>query len=141
MLPLFGDSDRRRKINLGGTSSATSQAAILDQAKARRTEREDNRRRQDNAIRLQAWWRGVREVRAVRRQMKYEFERDVTGLKGMRCLVLMGGDEDALALWSKTVVDSGEGEFVCALKYVPESDLLLQTLSFISPLAPTNEAG
>jgi hypothetical protein len=83
----------------------------------------------------------VREVRVVRRQMKYEFERDVTGLKGMRCLVLMGGDEDAVALGSKTVVDSGEGEFVCRSKYVLVSALLLQILSFVSPLALTKGSG
>lgn len=111
MLPLFGDNDtrRRRQINLGGASSAASHTAILGQAKARRQERDEQRRRHDSAVRVQAWWRGIKEVRAARAQMRKAFEADVGGLTGLRCLVLMGRDADALGAWSSAVTSGGEG--------------------------------
>lgn len=113
MIPIWED-DRRRKINLGGASSASSHAAILDQAKAHRLEREDHRRKQINAVRLQAWWRGVTEARSVRKQMKQAFADDVTGINGLRCLVLIGMDEDVLGQWSSIMLASGQGElFQC----------------------------
>jgi ubiquitin-protein ligase E3 C len=106
MIPVWGD-ERRRPINLGGsTTSASSHAAILDQAKARRLEREDNRRREENAVKLQAWWRGVREARLVREQMKIVFERDVNGITALRCLVLIGrSDERVLGQWSTSMTE------------------------------------
>jgi ubiquitin-protein ligase E3 C len=109
MFPIWGD-DRRRKINLGGASSASSQTAILDEAKARRLEREDQRRKQINAVKLQAWWRGISEARSARKQMKRTFADDVTGITGLRCLVLIGRDEDVLGQWSSTMIVSGHGE-------------------------------
>jgi len=100
MIPIWGD-ERRRPINLGGAaSSASTHAAILDQAKARRQEREDGRRREEGAVRVQAWWRGVRSARSARRQMKDAFAGDVRGIGGLRCLVFGGGDEDVLGVWS-----------------------------------------
>jgi ubiquitin-protein ligase E3 C len=109
MLPLF-DDDRRRHINLGGASSASTHTAILDQAKARRTERLENKRRQENAVRLQARWRGLRDARLARREMRQAFENDLTGITGLRCLVLIGRDDDVLGKWSSTMVERGEGE-------------------------------
>jgi hypothetical protein len=111
MIPLFDDDRRRRDINLGGHSSSTSQISILNEAKARREERQDYKRRQRNAVRIQAWWRGLREARAVRRELRKTFERDVTGLTGLRCLVLIGRDENALAQWSIAMINAGEGTF------------------------------
>lgn len=101
MLPLFGDERRRREINLGGSTSVTSQAAILDQARARRMEREAQRKREESAIRIQAWWRGAHEARRVRWQLRRVFQEQVTGITALRCLVLVGQDEELLSLWSQ----------------------------------------
>ena len=112
MLPIFGfDSSgpRRRNINLGGTSSARSYTAILEQAKAQRGEREETRRRHDSALRLQAWWRGLKKVWEIRRELRIVFDQDVTGITGLRCLVLLGKDEDALARWSGALAGMDEG--------------------------------
>jgi ubiquitin-protein ligase E3 C len=109
MLPVFGD-DRKRKINLGGASSASSRSAILDQAQARRNERVEQKKKHENAVKLQAWWRGLRQERMARKQMRKSFENDVVGMTGLRCLVLIGRrDEEALAIWSSRMVESGAG--------------------------------
>lgn len=108
MLPVFGD-ERKRKINLGGASSASSRSAILNQAQVRRTERLEERKRQEGAVKLQAWWRGLREERMGRKEMRRIFEQDMDGLRGLRCLVLIGSrDEEALAMWSMRMVQSGD---------------------------------
>ncbi|KAI9456329.1 HECT-domain-containing protein [Boletus coccyginus] len=103
MLPLFGDERRRREINLGGSTSVSSQAAILYQARARRMERETQRKREESAIRIQAWWRGACETRHVRQQLRQVFREQVTGLTALRCLVLVGQDEELLSLWSERI--------------------------------------
>jgi len=103
MLPLFGDN-RRREINLGGSTSATSQATILSQAKARRIERETIRKRQESAVTIQAWWRGIAGARKARQQLCEQFTGDVTGLTGLRCLVLIGQDDDVLGRWATEVL-------------------------------------
>ncbi|OAX36693.1 HECT-domain-containing protein [Rhizopogon vinicolor AM-OR11-026] len=106
MLPVFGDN-RRREINLGGSSSVTSQAAILNQARARRIEREAIRKRQESAVTIQAWWRGISVARRVRQQLREQFTGDVTGLTGLRCLVLIGQDDDVLDRWATEVLSQG----------------------------------
>ncbi|KAH7885642.1 HECT-domain-containing protein [Phlebopus sp. FC_14] len=100
MLPLFGD-ERRREINLGGSLSVSSQATILDQARARRLERELQRRKEESALKIQGWWRGACEARRVRQHLREVFQGDVTGLTGLRCLVLIGNDEALLGQWSQ----------------------------------------
>ncbi|TFK70099.1 HECT-domain-containing protein [Pluteus cervinus] len=97
------ESERRRKINLGGVSSAATSTEVLGQAKAIRLERLEQKRRQENATRLQAWWRGVNEARRTRDEMRRTFEGDVSGLTGLRCLVLIGQDEGILGRWSSTL--------------------------------------
>ncbi|KAF9456890.1 hypothetical protein BDZ94DRAFT_1274548 [Collybia nuda] len=107
MLPLFGD-ERKRKINLGGTSTASSHRTILEQARAQRDERSAQKRREASAVRIQAWWRGMQQTGNVRQGMRQEFESDVKGLVGLRCLVLMGPrDEEALLIWSREMVRGG----------------------------------
>ncbi|KAG9308894.1 HECT-domain-containing protein [Chiua virens] len=101
MLPLFGNELRRREINLGGSTSVSSQAAILDQARARRMEREAQRKREENAIRIQSWWRGASESRRIRQQLRQVFLEKVTCLTALRCLVLVGQDEELLSIWSE----------------------------------------
>lgn len=111
MIPIWGE-DRRRQMNLGGSSSAATHTAILDQAKARRLERESNRRKQESAVRVQAWWRGTKQAQAVRERMKKQFEGDVRGIRGLRCLTLIGRDEEVLGRWSSVMVNGGEGEYL-----------------------------
>ncbi|KAG2125194.1 HECT-domain-containing protein [Suillus cothurnatus] len=107
MLPLFGD-ERRREINLGGSSSVTtSQAAILNQARARRIERETVRKRQESAVTIQAWWRGITDARRVRQELREQFRGDITGLTGLRCLVLIGQDTNFLDRWAAEVLSQG----------------------------------
>lgn len=111
MLPLFGDERRRREINLGGSTSVSSQAAILDQARARRIEREAQRKREESAIRIQAWWRGAREAQRLREELRRVFQEQVTGLTALRCLVLVGQDDELLGLWSERMAQD-DGMFV-----------------------------
>ncbi|KAI8978888.1 HECT-domain-containing protein [Trametes punicea] len=107
-IPLFGDSPnkRRREINLGGTHTATSYNDILQEAKLRRLQRNDLKRRQDSAVRIQHWWKGKLALRAAREDLRRTFDQDVTSLTGLRCLVLLGQDEDALGRWSTLVLSS-----------------------------------
>ncbi|KAF7336975.1 HECT-domain-containing protein [Mycena venus] len=108
MLPLFGD-ENRRKINLGGSSSVSTLSAITDQAKARRIERTEQKRKNDSAIRIQAWWRAVSAIRAAKADMRRTFESDIEGLTGLRCIVLIGMDQEVLGKWSQTIIAKGEG--------------------------------
>lgn len=105
----FGD-ERKRKINLGGNSSSTSHTAILQRVQNERLVRQEQKRRTDGAIAIQAWYRGLREARETRREMKAAFERDVLGINGLRCLVLIGKHEEVLGQWVRAVLEGGEGE-------------------------------
>ena len=108
MLPAFGD-EWKRKINLGGVSSAASQSSILNQVQAERQARAQHKHRTENAIRIQAWYRGVRDARGAKIEMRRAFEADVMGLMGLRCLVLIGSDDEVLGKWSKAVLELGPG--------------------------------
>jgi ubiquitin-protein ligase E3 C len=111
MHPLFGSNDldgrRKRQINLGGLSSNASQTALLEQAKTRREERDAQKRRAEAAVRVQAWWRGESEGKRVRNGLKQVLRDDTKGINGLRALVLIGRDEDALALWSSSMDQAG----------------------------------
>ncbi|KAJ6561884.1 hypothetical protein B0H19DRAFT_1026705 [Mycena capillaripes] len=113
MLPLFGD-EKRRKINLGGSSTVSSLSAITDQAKARRIERTEQKRRNDSATRIQAWWRAVSAIRTAKAAMRTAFENDIEGLTGLRCMVLIGMDQEVLGKWAQTIVAKGEGSLFSA---------------------------
>ena len=67
---------------------------------------------------MQVWWRGIREARLVRSEMKSVFQQDVRGTKGLRCLVLIGRDEGLLEMWSTVMADGGIGE-QCPLIMLP----------------------
>lgn len=110
-IPLFGDAPnkRRREINLGGTHTATSHNDILQEAKLRRSQRNDLKRRQDSALLIQHWWRGRIALNDVRQDLRHTFDQDVTSITGLRCLVLLGQDEDALGRWSTVVLSSRKG--------------------------------
>lgn len=111
MLPLFGIDDRkRRNINLGGRSTSSTHTSILDEARLRREERQNQLKRQRNAIRIQAWWRGKLESRVVRVRLRNILERDPTGIDGLRAVTLIGQDEESLAIWSRNVLQLGESK-------------------------------
>ncbi|KAH9054061.1 HECT-domain-containing protein [Lactarius deliciosus] len=112
--------EKRRKINLGGATSVASQTEILHSAKARRSEREEIRRRHESAVCIQSHWRSFQKYRAVRQQLSRIFQEDVLGLNGMRALVLVGSDDLLLAQWSEAVVRVGDG---WSLQYVNGPDL------------------
>ena len=119
MLPLFGTDDRkRRNINLGGRSTSSTHTSILDEARLRREERQSQLKQQQSAIRIQSWWRGKREARVLRVQLRHILDQDPAGISGLRAVVLIGQDEESLEIWSHNVLQSGESEcdpscFVC----------------------------
>jgi ubiquitin-protein ligase E3 C len=102
---MFGIDDhrRRRNINLAGNSSSTSSESILDQAKRRRLEREDNRRKQDSATIIQSCYRGHVEVLRTRSWLREVLSGDLHGIMGLRALVLIGLDRQALVAWSEAM--------------------------------------
>ncbi len=111
--------EKRRKINLGGATSVASQTDILHTAKARRSEREELRRRHESAICIQSRWRSFQQYRAVRRQLSQMVQEDLLGLNGIRALVLIGNDEALLARWSEAVISAGDGELSIPSIYFP----------------------
>ena len=102
--------EKRRKINLGGATSVSSQTDILHGAKARRSEREEIRRRHESALCIQSRWRSYQKYRVVKRILSEMFQEDVLGLNGMRALVLIGNDGSLLAQWSEGVIRAGDGK-------------------------------
>jgi ubiquitin-protein ligase E3 C len=102
MLPFA--QEKRRKINLGGATSVSSQTDILHSAKARRSAREEIRRRHESALCIQSCWRSSRQSRVDKRILAESFQEDVLGLNGMRALVLIGNNDQLLAQWSEGVV-------------------------------------
>ena len=112
MLPLFGaDDKKRRNINLGGRSTSSTHTSILDEARLRREQRQNQLKQQKSAIRIQAWWRGKRESRIVRIRLRHALEQDPAGINGLRAVVLIGQDEESLAIWSRNVLQSGESKW------------------------------
>ncbi|KAF9019064.1 hypothetical protein BDZ89DRAFT_1103514, partial [Hymenopellis radicata] len=99
------DDERKRNINLGGSSTAAaqSQSALFDQVRQRRELRLEQKRRNDAAIRIQSQWRGTLSKQRLRVELRRTFDGDVTGLTGMRCLVLLGQDDEALGMWCSTM--------------------------------------
>lgn len=105
--PLFGDaSKKRREINLGGTTAQISHASILEEARARRQERDELRRKEEGATKIQSWWRGRRQADLVRQQLRETCAQDVTSLVGLRCLVLVGNDDALLGRWSSAMMSA-----------------------------------
>lgn len=102
--------EKRRKINLGGATSVSSQTDILHGAKARRSEREEIRRRHESALCIQSRWRSYQQFRVVKRILSEMFQEDVLGLNGMRALVLIGNNDSLLAQWSEGVLRAGDGK-------------------------------
>ena len=119
--PLFGDhpGKRRREINLGGLTTTASQTSLLQDAKARRMQRDDLRRRQESATRIQSWWRGRKHAQHVRDGLRRTFEDNLTTITGLRCLVLIGKDDALLGRWAEAMLADDAGEYpVCALLWL-----------------------
>lgn len=128
MLPTFGD-EHKRKINLGGTGSASSSsaAAILSRVQAERQARAEMKMRIKAAVRIQACWRGCRERGRVRAEVRRwlvggDIEMGTEGMEGvekegmrvegvraLRGVVMVGRDEDVLGRWAGEVVRRGVG--------------------------------
>lgn len=109
--PLFGgDTKRRREINLGGSTTASTSTSILQDAKARRALREQEKRMEQSATTIQASWRCAAERQRVKKSLCELFHEDVSGTTGLRCLVLIGRDENVLGAWSAAMAAEGEGE-------------------------------
>lgn len=118
MIPLFnGPEQKRRSINLGGVSSASSHGDVLQNARAFRAERQALKRQRDAAVQVQAWWRGCMVSRQIRTQLRARFDEDVRSLDAMRCLVILGRDEDRLTRWAEAVVEMDEGALPYAFHY------------------------
>ncbi|SCV74701.1 BQ2448_7730 [Microbotryum intermedium] len=76
--PLFnGSGVTRRAINLGGAnrSHETSHQELMQRAKREREGREEGRRRQSAAIKLQAFYRGRRQAFQTRDQLRADYDR------------------------------------------------------------------
>lgn len=111
MIPRYVEHNKRRKeINLGGVHSASTHEDILAQAKARRLQRQDQKIQLDNAIRIQAWWRGVQCRQDTKKALRRVFEENITNIEGLRCLVVIGQDEDVLARWSTAIISNATGQ-------------------------------
>jgi ubiquitin-protein ligase E3 C len=113
MLPLFNgpeDLKRQRNINLGGATTSSSHNDLLQIAKANRAEREAVKRQRDAAVQVQAWWRGSLDREHTKAELRARFEDDITSLDAMRCLILLGKDEERLARWAEAAVEMDEGE-------------------------------
>jgi ubiquitin-protein ligase E3 C len=107
-LPLFGDhpTKRRREINLGGLTSTATHTSLLQDARARRLQRNDQRRRVESATRIQSWWRGRVHARRVRRELCDTFDREIRTLTGARCLALAGAREEGmLGRWAAAMLE------------------------------------
>ena len=63
--------------------------------------------RTENVIRIQAWYRGVRDARVAKMEMRRAFEGDVMGLPALRCLMLIGRDDEVLGKWSVRGAQAG----------------------------------
>ncbi|KAJ4469179.1 hypothetical protein C8R41DRAFT_778168 [Lentinula lateritia] len=115
MLPLFDTDRRRRQINLGGASSSTSHSSILDQAKLRREERIEQKRRTDSAVKVQAWWRGTKEQQRVRLELRRNLEEaldkgELLRLNTLRMLVVVNRKQTpdtTLSKWSRNLIQYG----------------------------------
>ena len=50
------------------------------------------------------------DQRRTRAELRARFDEDVRSLDAMRCLVMLGRDEERLARWAEAVVEMDEGE-------------------------------
>lgn len=111
--------ERRRKINLGGISATATQASILQGVHAARLARAQEKKRTDSTIRIQAWYRGLREAKRTRIELRELFMKDVLSLTALRCLVLIGKDDEVLTIWVSSMLAGDEGSFLLCDLVIP----------------------
>lgn len=136
MYPTFSGPERRRKIDLGGSSSTYTQQAVLDSVRAQREQRLDHRRKVESAHKIQAWWRGNSEARRVKAGLKQRFDAGNAAdlVEWTRLLVVgwSGASTDGARLlrWSRTILESENSTFFlyslavgsyCRCLYLPSS--------------------
>ncbi|KDR68229.1 hypothetical protein GALMADRAFT_1048798 [Galerina marginata CBS 339.88] len=63
--------------------------------------------RLQKAVKIQTWWRRMLVFRAAKKSLRKILEGDITGLTGLRCLVLIGVDNDVLGIWTRAMVQLG----------------------------------
>lgn len=102
-MSLFSD-EKKRKINLGGSSSGASPSQLRNQVRQQRELRHQQKLQAEAATKIQSRWRRTQAVERLRVELRRSYESDVTGINGMRCLVLLGYDEDALGRWCTTML-------------------------------------
>ncbi|KAF6755672.1 hypothetical protein DFP72DRAFT_1169496 [Ephemerocybe angulata] len=143
MLPFY-ENERKRKINLGGSTRVSSASDLLDSVKAQREARLEQKRRQDSALRIQAFYRGRSQASATKEEVRKMFRNDVLGITGLRCLVLLGLDEAALGIWSQTVCSTAPDQVFALSKgqswltLVQRVALSVLTSVSRSPLSPNS---
>lgn len=109
MIPFLGDTGKRRHINLGG-STAASHASIIDQAKNRRLQREQARIQEDNALKIQSWYRSRTVAHSTRLRLQSAFDTKMSNLDAARYLVLFGTrDKPRLQIWAQRMNEAPEG--------------------------------
>jgi hypothetical protein len=96
--------NERRPINLGGTSSAVSLGQALDDVMRQRLERENAKKRDSAATKLQAWWRKISAQKNTRTQSQLLFDADPSTLIALRSLILLPDDVGRMHLWSITMI-------------------------------------
>lgn len=92
-------------MNLGGTSTSVSREQALMEARLQRLNRENDRKRNQAAIRLQAWWRRIRALRSTQTWCRRLFDEDPSTLLALRSLILLHDDVARMNLWSTTMIN------------------------------------
>ncbi|KAF8527427.1 HECT-domain-containing protein [Hysterangium stoloniferum] len=145
MLPFESDSTSRRNINLGGASSQSSQAVLLDRARALRNARRDERNKEIAALKIRNWLSSQHGIQIVRAELRVQFDLgpqghghsiedgqlDQTFLAWTRLLLLCGADEVRLYRWSAAMLDKGH-DFVIGLLHGPQKDSWLFLMKRVS---------
>ena len=81
MLP-FGEDNHRRNINLGGSASQSTHAALLDRARALRTARREDKKKEEAALKIQRWVRPQGVLRSLREELKARFDLGLENTSG-----------------------------------------------------------
>ena len=110
MLPFDYDT-RKRKINLGGSNTAPSSSSILSGVREQRLQRLSQKRQNDAAAYIQAFYRSYLSSKRIKDQLRrraFEVEEgdvDKDTLTRLRCFMLLGRDEMALERLSSDFVN------------------------------------
>ncbi|CEH16441.1 hect-domain-containing protein [Ceraceosorus bombacis] len=137
----FTGSLSQRRINLGGSNaSGSSSAQIAASARADRAARQEIRRRESSALRLQAWWRACKCRREIRRECADEFWRDAGRVESEREVVQVIRMTRSL-IWALRGNQRGVADMIEAWSHVLiEKDLLFAPFVDANTSAPRSWA-